>query len=40
MESRDDILRGSSSSGGLPIDEPEYTWPTEFSGDCYGLDRN
>ena len=26
--------------GGLPIGEPRYSWPTEFSGDCYGLDRD
>ena len=27
--------------GGIfPIGEPNYTWPTDFAGDCFGLNRN
>ena len=25
--------------GGIPFGEPDYEWPSEFSGDCFGLDR-
>ena len=25
---------------GFPIGEPSYEWPSEFSGNCYGLDRS
>ncbi|MDE2773535.1 MAG: hypothetical protein OXI46_07495 [Gemmatimonadota bacterium] len=35
-----DVTGTQRSIGGFPIGEPRYTWPTEFSGDCYGLDRN
>ena len=24
----------------IPVGEPSYEWPTEFRGDCYGLDRS
>lgn len=24
----------------IPIGEPTYEWPTDFTGDCYGLDRS
>lgn len=24
----------------LPIGQPSYEWPTDFTGDCYGLDRS
>ena len=35
-----DVTETQRTIGGLPIGEPRYTWPTEFSGDCYGLYRD
>lgn len=35
-----DATETQRTIGGFPIGEPRYTWPTEFSGDCYGLDRD
>ena len=35
-----DVTITQRTMAGLPVGEPDYEWPTEFSGDCYGLDRN
>ena len=34
-----DVNASQATIGGFPVGEPSYEWPTNFTGDCYGLDR-
>lgn len=35
-----DVKATQGTIGFIPIGEPDYEWPTDFTGDCYGLDRS
>ncbi len=35
----DELKTTQQATGFIPIGEPDYEWPTDFTGDCYGLDR-